>query len=134
MIIFHDSRCAEYGSAMRPEQPARVLATLEDRAEVAMADALGQGQVGAERAVGLRRAAHVGPENLDGHDLVVEAVDGAVDGGDRAYAQEGAHVVAAGHERAPPDAVGHVEAAARAGFRIGRAREIARRASHPSGP
>lgn len=25
MIILHDSRCAEYGSAMRPEQPARVL-------------------------------------------------------------------------------------------------------------
>ena len=25
MIIFHDSRCAEYGSTMRPEQPARVL-------------------------------------------------------------------------------------------------------------
>jgi acetoin utilization deacetylase AcuC-like enzyme len=25
MIILHDPRCAEYGSAMRPEQPARVL-------------------------------------------------------------------------------------------------------------
>lgn len=25
MIIIHDSRCAEYGSSMRPEQPARVL-------------------------------------------------------------------------------------------------------------
>jgi len=25
MIILHDSRCAEYGSSMRPEQPARVL-------------------------------------------------------------------------------------------------------------
>ncbi|MDI1337177.1 MAG: histone deacetylase [Lacunisphaera sp.] len=25
MIILHDSQCAEYGSAMRPEQPARVL-------------------------------------------------------------------------------------------------------------
>lgn len=25
MIILHDSRCAEYGSFMRPEQPARVL-------------------------------------------------------------------------------------------------------------
>jgi acetoin utilization deacetylase AcuC-like enzyme len=25
MIIFHDSRCAEYGSSMRPEQPARLL-------------------------------------------------------------------------------------------------------------
>ncbi len=25
MLIFHDPRCADYGSAMRPEQPARVL-------------------------------------------------------------------------------------------------------------
>jgi acetoin utilization deacetylase AcuC-like enzyme len=25
MIILHDSRCAEYGSSMRPEQPARLL-------------------------------------------------------------------------------------------------------------
>ena len=25
MVIFHDPKCAEYGSAMRPEQPARVL-------------------------------------------------------------------------------------------------------------
>src|SRR5262245_53366504 len=24
MIIFHDSLCVEYGSAMRPEQPARI--------------------------------------------------------------------------------------------------------------
>ena len=27
MVIFHDPKCAEYGSAMRPEQPARVLRT-----------------------------------------------------------------------------------------------------------
>jgi acetoin utilization deacetylase AcuC-like enzyme len=27
MIILHDPRCAEYGSSMRPEQPARVLRT-----------------------------------------------------------------------------------------------------------
>jgi acetoin utilization deacetylase AcuC-like enzyme len=25
MVIFHDPRCAEYGSSMRPEQPARVV-------------------------------------------------------------------------------------------------------------
>lgn len=28
MLILHDARCAEYGSAMRPEQPARVLRTV----------------------------------------------------------------------------------------------------------
>lgn len=28
MIIFHDPQCAEYGSAVRPEQPARVLTTV----------------------------------------------------------------------------------------------------------
>ena len=28
MIIFHDSRCADYGSSRRPEQPARVLQTV----------------------------------------------------------------------------------------------------------
>ena len=27
MLIFHDPRCAEYGSYLRPEQPARVLRT-----------------------------------------------------------------------------------------------------------
>src|SRR5438477_8686101 len=27
MVILHDPRCAEYGSAMRPEQPARVTKT-----------------------------------------------------------------------------------------------------------
>lgn len=27
MVIFHDPRCAEYGSSMRPEQPARVTRT-----------------------------------------------------------------------------------------------------------
>ncbi len=27
MLILHDSRCAEYGSSMRPEQPARVMKT-----------------------------------------------------------------------------------------------------------
>lgn len=27
MLIFHDPRCAEYGSAMRPEQPARTVRT-----------------------------------------------------------------------------------------------------------
>ncbi|MEY2879734.1 MAG: hypothetical protein RLZZ15_2114, partial [Verrucomicrobiota bacterium] len=27
MLIFHDPRCADYGSAMRPEQPARVTRT-----------------------------------------------------------------------------------------------------------
>jgi acetoin utilization deacetylase AcuC-like enzyme len=27
MLIFHDPRCAEYGSSMRPEQPARVIKT-----------------------------------------------------------------------------------------------------------
>src|SRR5689334_7609937 len=27
MLILHDPRCAEYGSSMRPEQPARVTAT-----------------------------------------------------------------------------------------------------------
>jgi acetoin utilization deacetylase AcuC-like enzyme len=27
MIIFHDPRCADYGSSLRPEQPARVLKT-----------------------------------------------------------------------------------------------------------
>ncbi|HRE08877.1 MAG TPA: hypothetical protein PKX00_24885, partial [Opitutaceae bacterium] len=25
MVIFHDPQCAEYGSYLRPEQPARVL-------------------------------------------------------------------------------------------------------------
>ena len=29
MLIFHDPQCAEYGSAMRPEQPARTLRTAE---------------------------------------------------------------------------------------------------------
>jgi acetoin utilization deacetylase AcuC-like enzyme len=29
MTIFHDPRCAEYGSAMRPEQPARVLRSVQ---------------------------------------------------------------------------------------------------------
>lgn len=28
MLIFHDPRCADYGSARRPEQPARVLRTV----------------------------------------------------------------------------------------------------------
>lgn len=28
MILFHDPRCMEYGSAMRPEQPARLLRTV----------------------------------------------------------------------------------------------------------
>ncbi len=28
MLILHDPRCAEYGSSMRPEQPARVLRTV----------------------------------------------------------------------------------------------------------
>ncbi len=27
MLIFHDSRCADYGSAARPEQPARTIRT-----------------------------------------------------------------------------------------------------------
>ena len=27
MLVFHDPRCAEYGSSMRPEQPARVIKT-----------------------------------------------------------------------------------------------------------
>lgn len=27
MVIFHDPRCADYGSALRPEQPARILKT-----------------------------------------------------------------------------------------------------------
>jgi len=27
MILFHDPRCADYGSSMRPEQPARVIRT-----------------------------------------------------------------------------------------------------------
>ncbi len=27
MVIFHDPRCAEYGSSMRPEQPARVISS-----------------------------------------------------------------------------------------------------------
>jgi acetoin utilization deacetylase AcuC-like enzyme len=29
MLIVHDPRCAEYGSSMRPEQPARVVGTAE---------------------------------------------------------------------------------------------------------
>jgi acetoin utilization deacetylase AcuC-like enzyme len=28
VIIFHDERCADYGSSMRPEQPARVIKTV----------------------------------------------------------------------------------------------------------
>src|SRR4051812_12441498 len=27
MIILHDARCADYGSSMRPEQPARIVKT-----------------------------------------------------------------------------------------------------------
>ena len=27
MLIFHDPQCADYGSSMRPEQPARVIRT-----------------------------------------------------------------------------------------------------------
>lgn len=29
MLLFHDPRCAEYGSAQRPEQPARVLRSVD---------------------------------------------------------------------------------------------------------
>ena len=28
MVVFHDARCAEYGSSLRPEQPARILRTV----------------------------------------------------------------------------------------------------------